>query len=266
LAALDAAKSPDCKVISSQVDSLLNLIVGFFNKSSKRKHALSKLQEEFFDVKKSMKRYHKIRWLSRWQAVTILCESLESVLAFFHDCKGRDADTATPILQKLGQFKFIYILYFLADILHCLAMLSKIFQCKFVDVTTVGSIVHSEIAQIRMLFIVETTDLNAQTFNEESGYHVLPEYGSFGGLLRKLSSEIRGNMYHGFEIQRSRLEVDLKETLQFQRSFVEVVCDCLQARFTDNDLIFCFKILNPSNMPSKQIGLQSWGIIELGDY
>ena len=58
LAALDAAKSLDCKLISFQVDYLLNSIAGFFNKSSKRKHALSKLQEEFFDVKKSMERYH----------------------------------------------------------------------------------------------------------------------------------------------------------------------------------------------------------------
>ena len=77
---LDAAKSPDCKVISFQVDSQLNSIAGFFNKSSKHKHVLSKLQEEFIDVKKLMKRYHKIRWLSQWQAVTTLCESLDSVL------------------------------------------------------------------------------------------------------------------------------------------------------------------------------------------
>ena len=45
LAALDAAKSPDCKVTSSQVDSLLNSIAGFFNKSSKCKHALTRLEE-----------------------------------------------------------------------------------------------------------------------------------------------------------------------------------------------------------------------------
>jgi hypothetical protein len=117
----------------------------------------------------------------------------------------------------------------------------------------------TEIAQIRMLFIVEQTDLNASTFNENTGYHVIPEYGPLGGHLRKLSSEIHGKMYHGFEMDRSRLGDDLEEALKFQHAFAEVVCVGLAARFVDNDLISCFKILNPTNMPSKHIGLQNWG-------
>lgn len=55
LAALDAAKAPDCKVVSSEIDALLNSISSFFNKSSKRKHAFTALQEELFDAKKTMK-------------------------------------------------------------------------------------------------------------------------------------------------------------------------------------------------------------------
>jgi len=107
---------------------------------------------------------------------------------------------AKSVLAKLSQFKFIYILYFLVDILHSLALLSKVFQNKFVDVTTIGSIVRSEIAQIKMMFIVESTDLNASTFNEDIGYHVIPEYGPLGGQLRKLQSKIHGKMYYGFEV------------------------------------------------------------------
>jgi hypothetical protein len=152
------------------------------------------------------------------------------------------------VSAKLKQFKYIYILYFLADILHSLVLLSKVFQNKFVDVTTIGSIVRTEIAQIRMLFIVEPTDLNVATFNEDTGYHVIPEYGPLGGHLRKLSSEIHGKMYHGFEMDRSRLGVDLEEALEFQHAFAEAVCVGLDARFVDNDLISCFKILNPTYM------------------
>jgi hypothetical protein len=66
-------------------------------------------------------------------------------------------------------------------------------------------------------------------------------------------------MYHGFEMDRSRLEDDLEEALKFQRAFAEIVCVGLDARFINNDLISCFKILNPINMPSRQIGLQIWG-------
>ena len=79
-----------------------------------------------------------------------------------------------------------------------MALLLNIFQNKFVDVTTIGSIVKTKIAQIRMLFIVEQTDLNAATFNENIGYHIISEYGPFGGHLRKLSSEIHRKMHHGF--------------------------------------------------------------------
>ena len=33
--------------------------------------------------------------------------------------------------------------------------------------------------------------------------------------------------------------------------------------FCDNDLISCFKILNPTNMPSGEVALQNWCIYEL---
>ena len=153
LAALDVSKALDCKLISDEVDIILNAIASYFNKSSKRKHALTNLQTTLFDAKKTMKLYHKIRWLSRCQAVTTLCDSLEFVLYFFRDVKDKkDFGQMKFIFAKLKQFKYIYILYFLADILHSLPLLSKIFQNKFVDVTTIGSIVRTEITQIRMLF------------------------------------------------------------------------------------------------------------------
>jgi len=109
--------------------------------------------------------------------------------------------------------------------------------------------VHSKIAQIKMMFIVESIDLNASTFNDNIGYHVIPEYGPLGGHLRKLQSKIHGKMYHGFEMDRCRMGTNLKEALQFQRAFAKAVCAGLDARFQDNDIISCFKILNPSNMP-----------------
>ena len=149
-----------------------------------------------------MKRYHKIRWLDRWQAISSLCDSLESVLIYFQD----ESDVvAKYVLEKLDQFKYIYNLYFLADILHSLAILSKVFQLKFVDVTTVGNIVRTEVAQIRMMFIVDSCDLNVDVFNDSTGYHVLPDYEPHGGYLKTLQSEVRGSMFHSFQMTRSRL-------------------------------------------------------------
>ena len=37
----------------------------------------------------------------------------------------------------------------------------------------------------------------------------------------------------------------------------------MEARFSDNGIILAFKILNPSSMPSKRVGLNSWGVADL---
>jgi hypothetical protein len=85
LAALEASKNESCKNMSSEVDSLLNTLAGHLKKSCKRKTVVQALQNELHDAQKTLKRYHKIRWLSRWQAVTTLCDSLESVIVYFRD-------------------------------------------------------------------------------------------------------------------------------------------------------------------------------------
>ena len=58
---LDVVKTPYCKILSIEIDVLISSISSFFNKSSKRKHALTTLRKKLFDKKKTMKRYHKIR-------------------------------------------------------------------------------------------------------------------------------------------------------------------------------------------------------------
>ena len=191
---------------------------------------------------------------------SLVCDSLESVLICFQEVDESEASVANFILEKLGQLKYFYILYFLVDILHSLAMLSKIFQMKFVDVITVGSIMRTEVAQICMMFIVDSYDLNADVFNEFIGYHVLLDYGPHGRYLKRLQSEVRVSMFHNFQMTWSRFGIDLKKTLMVQKNFTQAVYSALDARFYDNDLISYFKILNPNNMPSMQVGLQNWCI------
>lgn len=264
LAALEAAKHDSCKVISSDVDKVLNKVAFYFKKSCQRRVGLQAFQSQLLDAQKSLKRYHKIRWLSRWQAVTSLCDSLESVITYFRDVPHKKDDKDAPYLyEKLRSFKMIYCLYFLADILHMLSLLSRLFQYKFVDVSSIGSIVRAEITQIRMLFIEERSDLNVCTFNEDSGYHVIPDFGPEGGYLKRLSSQIRGNWYHGVEMIRDRIGRDLEEALDFQKAYAQAVIDALESRFEDNGIMNAFKVLNPCNMPSKSVGLGSWGVVDL---
>jgi hypothetical protein len=114
LASLDAASSGPCKAISSIIDKLLNDIASHFKRSSKAKSHLLELQKELFDSEKSLKRYQQIRWLSRWQAVTTLYDTLESVLKYFCDADRDDGDGSVVglIYTRLRTFKHIYCLYF----------------------------------------------------------------------------------------------------------------------------------------------------------
>jgi hypothetical protein len=264
LAALEASKNESCKDMSSEVDSMLNTLAGHLKKSCKRKTVVQALQNELHDAQKILKRYHKIRWLSRWQVVTTLCDSLESVIVYFGDALiSRDDGSAPLLYAKLCEFKFIYILYFLANILKMLSTLSKIFQSKLVDISCIGSIVKTEMASIRMCFLVDSCDLNQDTYNPSIGFHIIPEFGPPSGYLRCLSSEIRGSKFHSIDMIRDASGADLEVALNFQMLYVEAVCVALDARFVDNDIIDSFKFFNPIHMPQRQIGLASWNVVQL---
>ena len=157
----------------------------------------------------------------------------------------------------------LYCLHFLADILHCLSMLSKLFQAKFMDISSVGSVIRTKITQIRMLFLDKQTDLNAIMFNEDTQYHVMPEFGPFGGYMRHFATQIRGFRFLSIDMVRDQQGRDLEEALIFQKQFSEAVILALESRFEDNDIISAFKVLNPINMPSRQVGLAQWGCVEL---
>ena len=57
-----------------------------------------------------------------------------------------------------------------------------------------------------MLFIEESTNLNSWIFNEQTVYHILPEFGPQGGYLRRLPSEIRDGKFYKVEILRDRMK------------------------------------------------------------
>jgi hypothetical protein len=59
------------------------------------------------------------------------------------------------------------------------------------------------------------------------------------------------------------LGCDLKSALGFQKTYFEAFCNDLEERFVDSDIIDCFKLLNRLHMPRRQVGLASWGVVEL---
>ena len=180
--------------------------------------------------------------------MTSLCDSLESVLIYLRDTprNKKNEKEFSELYEKLRNFKMLYCLHFLTDILHCFSILSKLFQGKFVDISSVESVIRTKITQIRMLFLDKQTDLNVVMFNEDTQYHVVPEFGPFGGYMRCFATQIRGFKFLSIDMVRDQQGRDLEEALTFQKQFSEAVILALESRFEDNDIISAFKVLNPT--------------------
>jgi hypothetical protein len=158
---------------------------------------------------------------------------------------------ALTLYKRLKNFKFIYYLYFLADILYNLSMLSRLFQQKFVDISSIDSIIRTQVGKLRMFYVTESIDLSVDTFNESTRFHILPNFGPSGGYLRRLSYEIRGSKFYNVQIIWDSIGSNLEEALLFQKNFAEAVTTALESCFDDHGLVASFKILSPTNMPAK---------------
>ena len=72
-----------------------------------------------------------------------LCDSLESILTYFRDNHNTiDDRIGSNIFRKLRTFNYIYVFYFLANILY---ILSRLFQNKFVNLTTISLVIKTDI-------------------------------------------------------------------------------------------------------------------------
>lgn len=91
LAPLDTTKFLDGKELLKDVDNILNVVTGHFKKFAKHKNVFYKLQLELNDTWKILKHCQKICWLLKWQAISTLCDLLESMLTYYKDTlAGKD--------------------------------------------------------------------------------------------------------------------------------------------------------------------------------
>jgi hypothetical protein len=77
LAALNVAKAHVCKCMSKYVSDFVIGIAAYCKNSSNCKDASYFLKKQLNCVQKFMRRYQKVRWLSHWQTITTLCDSLK---------------------------------------------------------------------------------------------------------------------------------------------------------------------------------------------
>jgi len=75
--------------------------------------------------------------------------------------------------------------------------------------------------------------------------------------------KIRGGEHDDIEMICDRMGQDLIDGVMFQKQFALAVCNALKSRFEDNHIMAMFRVLGSRNMPSKQVGLASWRVVDL---
>ena len=111
-------------------------------------------------------------------------------------------------------FKYIYVLYFFWYF-ACFIHITIYVHNKFVNITTIGSVIKTNIVQIHMLFNEEIIHLNNITFNEQTWYHIFLKFDNEGGYLKMLSNEIRRGDYHEIELIWNKTRQDLMDVVAF---------------------------------------------------
>jgi len=157
--------------------------------------------------------------------VTTLCDSLKLIQVFLHDILHSWDGGSTSLFCKLNNFKFIYVLYFLVDILYILSKLSRIFQINFLTFCLlIRSIVKTKITSIRLCFLIDYFDLNHDTFNSRVDFHVKFEFKPLPIYLRCLHRKTWGDKFHSIQISKDPSRIDLEIALSIQKLSTKVRC------------------------------------------
>ncbi|KAI5075082.1 hypothetical protein GOP47_0009158 [Adiantum capillus-veneris] len=249
LAVSSVAKNSD---IAITLEKLVNSIATHFNHSNKRLAELRITQEDLACPILRLEHTFDVRWLSRASAIGKVCSSLDTILM-------HTKEKAPSLFDDLSKFENIYCLFFLADILKGMSVVSKLFQKEFVDVTTVSAIIQKEINLIQQYYIDPPDVDENELILDTSGYSFLREYGPEKGFLFYLRGAIRGKKFFDIEIERDIFGMDLMCALEFQVSFPKKVITSLQERFVDNSILSKLGVLVPSQHPLLEKALRDYG-------
>ena len=143
LVALEATKSIEYKCLYTKIDIVVNSLPNYFLSIMEKYMLLIWLKFEWCR-KKLWKNIIKLKCCLYFRPYSHCVIFWSLWLCIFVTCQGKTL-IALTLYDKLRNFKYIYILYFLVDLLHDLTILSKIFQYKFVDAANIRSFVKKQI-------------------------------------------------------------------------------------------------------------------------
>ncbi|XP_070559661.1 zinc finger protein 862-like isoform X2 [Ptychodera flava] len=204
-----------------RLSSTLQQLFYFYQNSAVRMAGLQEIQKILGSSEVRLKEAKHVRWLSHQRAVDAVRRSLSSIIVSLErESEERHDATATGLAMFLKQFNFVASILMLSDVLPHLTRLSLMFQKKDVDVTILDTIISSTITAIRTL----KTQPGTHTMNVES----------------YLNEDLAEHSVTSTDAVKQRFKDQVYD------KYIDAVCDNLEQRFPDVQLIGAFSIFDPS--------------------
>ena len=219
------------------VIEILTTIYYFYKGSSKRNREAQELadimDEHFYKPAKA----NGTRWVDhKLQAVSKLLKNWPIIVSHMSNYaednsnRGEDRAKAKGIIKKLCQYKLVYYLYFLKDVL-------------------------SEVSRVSLLFQREDINVSSAVTVLESCNSVLTNMAQNPGItLAQFPNDVNGTQFHGETLQN---QVDLQTLDGQKRQIVISIADCINSRFENlhQDPIFtACHIFDHKNWPDMNAG------------
>ena len=160
---------------------------------------------------RKLKKACKTRWLSYEKSVSSLLSEFEAVLQFLHRFADSQA-TATGLLKKLQNAKFVGTLYILGDVLPILSELSLTFQSGYLNFSQISPSI--EMAKLRLSKVLEDKspleklerDIDSLTAMSTELTFPRNVYDQLEGLLRKYITSLVQNIGDRFAESKKMLQ------------------------------------------------------------
>ncbi|CAJ0871218.1 10681_t:CDS:10 [Entrophospora sp. SA101] len=147
LACKDASKEIE---FYEKAEELVGRIYSFFKKSSSRTQELKNYQELLDCPKYKIKKIYKIRWLSWYEAIKNVCDTLPALIEML---SNDYSEVAVNLYEDLCSWRMIGFFYFLYDILSYLTQLSKFFQKENLQFCDIQPMIEGTIKSIEKEYI-----------------------------------------------------------------------------------------------------------------
>ncbi|KAK6191936.1 hypothetical protein SNE40_003508 [Patella caerulea] len=191
----------------------LQNVYHFYQGSAKRNKEATDIAEIIDEHFSKPTKANGTRWVEhKLRAVTKLLNSWEVILTHMSNYasgntnKGEDRAKTQGYIKKLTQFKFIWYLYFIKDVLSEVSRVSLLFQRDDIDVSSAVTKIKS--TQISLQQMIDNPGAQLQSFN----------------------NDVSGNSYKG---QTLLSVVDLDVLEDQKNGILNKIIDCFQSRFED---------------------------------